>query len=372
MSFNYLWTLKEATKRMYQSFRDDIKNQWEKTDWRILKERDRKYIPVKIKERTRNTINGLVTYKCRDYKYYDEQLKKWVRVCLLDEELELPKYKRTCQDIKNNVIEHFADGKRYVDILHTMKQTKFSTTSISRLFQEYQVNKLNVPKIKLEPNQFIYISIDDGHRKFWKFKRNSGKYSMRLVLFCTDNVNHKLVNKRADVIIRPTKTAIGVKKTAEFIKEQGNRFFENFDQTKIIICGDSAGWIKDVADYLGAQFVLDKFHLVKKLYVGIIAGNKGKYWNEYNTCRNFIENGQYAELIKYMNEILKNHKKLKKQYFKNNKQGIENQGAKWNIGCFTEGNIWHILKEMLGNRTYNINIYIKMVIFKCNQINLKT
>ncbi|WP_338980887.1 hypothetical protein [Spiroplasma endosymbiont of Lasioglossum malachurum] len=230
MSFNYLWTLKEATERMYQSFRDDIKNQWEKTDWRILKERDRKYIPVKIKERTRNTINGLVIYKCRNYKYYDEQLKKWVRVCLLDEELELPKYKITCQDIKNNVIEHFADGKRYVDILHTMKQTKFSTTSISRLFQEYQVNKLDVPKIKLEPNQFIYISIDDGHRKFWKFKRNSGKYSMRLVLFCTDNVNHKLVNKRADVIIRPTKTAIGVKKTAEFIKEQGNRFFENFEQ----------------------------------------------------------------------------------------------------------------------------------------------
>jgi hypothetical protein len=27
---------------------------------------------------------------------------------------------------------------------------------------------------------------------------------------------------------------------------------------------------------------------------------------------------------------------------------------------------------MLGNRTYNILIYIKMVIFKCNQINLKT
>ncbi|WP_342261267.1 hypothetical protein [Spiroplasma endosymbiont of Notiophilus biguttatus] len=53
---------------------------------KILKERDKKYIPVKIKERTRNTINGLVTYK-----YYDEKWKKWVRVCLLDEELQLPK-----------------------------------------------------------------------------------------------------------------------------------------------------------------------------------------------------------------------------------------------------------------------------------------
>ncbi|WP_338975501.1 hypothetical protein [Spiroplasma endosymbiont of Monopis laevigella] len=66
---------------------------------------------------------------------------------------------------------------------------------------------------------------------------------------------------------------------------------------------------------------------------------------------------------------LDNHKKLKKKYFKNNKQGIENQSAKWNIGCYTETNIWHVLKEMLGNRTYNILIYIKMVISKCNKIN---
>lgn len=63
---------------------------------------------------------------------------------------------------------------------------------------------------------------------------------------------------------------------------------------------------------------------------------------------------------------------LKKKYFKNNKQGIVNQGAVWNKGCFTETNIWHILKEMLGNRTYNIFIYIKIVIFKCNKINLET
>lgn len=55
---------------------------------------------------------------------------------------------------------------------------------------------------------------------------------MRLATFYTDNVNHKLENKRVSVIIRKTKTTIGVKKTAEFIKEQGNRFFENFEQAK--------------------------------------------------------------------------------------------------------------------------------------------
>lgn len=50
MSFNYLWTLKEATERMYQSFKYDIKNQWEKTDWRILKERDKNIFQLKLKK----------------------------------------------------------------------------------------------------------------------------------------------------------------------------------------------------------------------------------------------------------------------------------------------------------------------------------
>ncbi|WJG70523.1 hypothetical protein [Spiroplasma ixodetis] len=39
----------------------------------------------------------------------------------------------------------------------------------------------------------------------------------------------------------------------------------------------NAGWIKEVADYLGAQFVLNKFHLIRTLYLGVMAGNKEKY-----------------------------------------------------------------------------------------------
>ncbi|MBP1527295.1 MAG: hypothetical protein H9Q66_05175, partial [Spiroplasma ixodetis] len=63
-----------------------------------------------------------------------------------------------------------------------------------------------------------------------------------------------------------------------------------------------------------------------------MAGNKGKYLKEYNHCKNLINNGQYEQLIHFLYKELDNHKKLKKKYFKNNKQGIENQGAKWNIG----------------------------------------
>ncbi|WP_339041197.1 Mbov_0401 family ICE element transposase-like protein [Spiroplasma endosymbiont of Apeira syringaria] len=373
MDFNYKWTYKEQYPKIDKLILEHITKKWEKWDWRIKNTRDKKkYKIVDYQYRKRKTLYGVVTYKRRIYEYFDEELQKWIRVCLVDEILKLPKYKRIGEDIEDTIIENFADGKIYRDICVICKKAGISVSSVHRVFKNFEIVEANPIKVKLEKNQPIFVAIDDGHRKFWNFKRKGIKHSMRLIVTYTDNINHKVQNKRVKAIIRPTKTKIGVKKTAEFVKEHCQKFYENIEQAKIIICGDSAGWIKEVADYLGAQFVLDKFHLIRTLYLGIMAGNKGKYWQEYDTCKNLINNGEYDELINYLYKELDNHKKLKKQYFKNNKQGIENQGAKWNIGCFTETNIWHVLKEMLGNKTYNILIYIKMVIFKCNKINLET
>ncbi|WP_375317956.1 Mbov_0401 family ICE element transposase-like protein [Spiroplasma endosymbiont of Virgichneumon dumeticola] len=240
-----------------------------------------RYKIVDYQYRTRKIIYGMITYKRRIYEYFDEKLQKWIRVCLVDEILELPKYKRIGEDIKQTAIEYFADGKRYRDICDILKKSDISLSTVHRFFKHLIVVEENGKKVKLEPNQPIFVAIDDGHRKFWTFKRKAGKYYMRLVTWYTDNINHKLVNKRVKTIIRPNKTKIGVKKTAEFIKEYGKIFFENFEQAKIIICGDSAGWIKYVAYFFGAEFVLDKFHLIITLYLGITAGNKDKYLQEY-------------------------------------------------------------------------------------------
>ncbi|WP_425381705.1 Mbov_0401 family ICE element transposase-like protein [Spiroplasma endosymbiont of Polydrusus pterygomalis] len=373
MSFKYKWNFREEYLKIDKLILEHITKKWEKWDWRIKNTRDKKkYKIVDYQYRTRKTIYGLVSYKRRIYQYFNEKLQKLVRVCLVDKILGLPKYKRIGEDIEQTIIEYFADGKRYRDIWDIIKKANISLSTIHRVFKNLEVFEANPKKVKLETNQPIFVAIDDGHKKFWNFKRKGTKHSMRLITTYTDNINHKVQNKRVKAIIRPTRTAIGVKNTAEFIKEHCQKFYENIEQAKIIICGDSAGWIKDVADYLGAEFVLDKFHLIRTLYLGIMAGNKGKYVKEYNHCKNLINNGQYDELIYYLYKELANHKKLKKQYFKNNKQGIVNQSEKWNIGTFTETNIWHVLKEMIANRTYSIFIYLKMVIFKCNQINLKT
>ena len=51
-----------------------------------------------------------------------------------------------------------------------------------------------IKQIKLEPNQFIYVSIDNGHQKFLKFKRNYDKYLMRLVFYFLFLLAKKITN----------------------------------------------------------------------------------------------------------------------------------------------------------------------------------
>ncbi|WP_342276391.1 hypothetical protein [Spiroplasma endosymbiont of Nebria brevicollis] len=195
---------------------------------------------------------------------------------------------------------------------------------------------------------------------------------MRLLVFCTGKKkNGKLINKRATCKIRLTKTKIGADKTAQLIKKYGNLFYENFDQANLIVCGDSAQWIRKTANILNAKFILDKFHAFHVLYLGIMVGRRkdkiAKFHYEY--AQNLFTKGEYDELIDFLQSLTLKYKKLKVGYFINAKEGVFNQALVENIGCFTETNIKQILKHMIGSRTYNIDMYTKMVNFKCYKIN---
>ncbi len=183
--------------------------------------------------------------------------------------------------------------------------------------------------------------------------------------------NGKLINKRAACKIRVSKTEIGAEKTAKLIEKYGNLYFENFDQANLIICGDSAKWIRKTAEILNAKFILDKFHAFHVLFLGIMAGRRKNKIAQlhYEYAQNLFSKGQYYELINFLNSLTLKYQKLKVGYFINAKNGILNQSLVENIGCFTETNIKQILKYMIGSRTYNIDMYTKMVDFKCYQIN---
>ncbi|WP_342276188.1 UPF0236 family transposase-like protein [Spiroplasma endosymbiont of Nebria brevicollis] len=203
------------------------------------------------------------------------------------------------------ILKYFTDGKRYRDICDTFIEDLISNSTVCRKFQW---PKINIPKIPLELKQTLYINIDDGHRKF-KFNdkhnsKNCKKCSMRLLVFCTGKKkNGKLINKRATCKIRLTK--IGADKTAQLIKKYGNLFYENFDQANLIVCGDSAQWIRKTANILNAKFILDKFHAFHVLFLGIMGGRKkdkiAKFHYEY--AQNLFAKGQYDELIVFFTII---------------------------------------------------------------------
>ncbi len=356
----------KQTQELFKQIDDKL---WNECDKSIYK-------PYRFRKRKLKTKKGLLTYKRRICIYYNQETQKIEFISLLDVYLGVKKYSKLAPDVIKQILKYFTDGKRYRDICDTFINDLISINTVCRTYKKFELSKTNIPKIKLETNQVLYINIDDGHRKF-KFNdkhsnKNCKKCSMRLLVMCTGKKkNGKLINKRAACKIRVSKTEIGAEKTAKLIEKYGNLYFENFDQANLIICGDSAKWIRKTAEILNAKFILDKFHAFHVLFLGIMAGRRKNKIAQlhYEYAQNLFSKGQYYELINFLNSLTLKYQKLKVGYFINAKNGILNQSLVENIGCFTETNIKQILKYMIGSRTYNIDMYTKMVDFKCYQIN---
>lgn len=159
MSFNYKWNFREQYAKIDKLILEHFKNKWEKWDWRIKNTRDKKkYKIVDYQYRTRKTMYGLVTYKRRTYEYFDEKLKKLVHVCLVDEMLELPKYKRIGEDVEQTIIEYFADGKRYPDICVICKKAGISVSTVHRVFKNLKVIEANSEKVKLQKKSTYFCN----------------------------------------------------------------------------------------------------------------------------------------------------------------------------------------------------------------------
>ncbi|BDT04966.1 Mbov_0401 family ICE element transposase-like protein [Spiroplasma ixodetis] len=334
------------------------------------------YKSYRFRKRKLKAKKGLLNYKRRICTHYNPKTQKKEFVSLLDNYLGVKKYSKLAPNVIKQILKYFADDKKYRDVCDTFIEDLISNSTVCRTYQKFKLPKVNIPKIVLQPNQTLYINIDDGHRKF-KFNekhntKNCKKCSMRLIVFCTGKKkNGKLINKRAACKIRVSKTEIGAEKTAKLIEKYGNLFFENFEQANLVVCGDSAKWIRKTATILNAKFILDKFHAFHVLFLGIMTGRrKNKIAKlHYQNAINLFEKGQYYELIDFLQSLTLQYKKLKVGYFINAKDGVLNQALVENIGCFTETNIKQILKKMIGDRTYNIDMYTKMVNFKCYQIN---
>lgn len=297
---------------------------------------------------------------------------------LLDKELHIKKYKRIYKDVYDHVINFLGDGKRYRDIKDTLPQTNISLMTISRIFQNHHLKYQIINKINVSDNETIYINLDDCFMNF--NKKNKTTYKFRMISFNTGlNKTYEkkptLVNKRIAVIINK----IGVKdieeKYVDFIWEKLNQYY-NFENAKIVIGGDGALWIKNIAKWFGANYVLDRWHALKLLWAEY-KPNVGKrklklvrdnYLN-YIQAKEYFLNGNYDQLINFLEKT--DATKATLSIFKANKDGIINQNKNWNIGVSAESDVFHFVKSLKGHgsKMYNHKTYSNMVNYKIAKFN---
>ena len=234
----------------------------------------------------------------------------------------------------------------------------------------------------MSDNQNLYINIDDC---FLTAKINSKGVGFRIrpLSFNTGLKNGKLQNKRITFTI--TKKSEDKKKsyylqrknTVQWIKNELNKFYENWENANLIVAGDGANWITALSKNMKSKQILSRFHFIQNARNSFLLINNNNYryvdfisyknfWNAIN--KNDVDSAIFV-LENYLKKLQKQNKYLGKiaktkifiNYIKNNYFAVQNYSQNWNIGCSAESDVYHLVKQTISGRTYNSQILSNIV-----------
>ncbi|PPE04337.1 hypothetical protein EELLY_v1c03820 [Entomoplasma ellychniae] len=330
----------------------------ERLDYELLIKRDkRRYKLIRLAKRC--IVSEFGYLKINRRVYFDNFDKKYVK--LLDVHLNLNKYVKIDPDLKAKIEDQLGSGKKYKDIIDMFPNAHLSLMTISRIFKSVENDKKRnevTKKVLLKNNQVVYIFVDDAFlnvdrfrsKKRWKYNRGKDT-KVRVISFCTGydkktlNLKRKkLANKRNTFLIGKNEN-ISTEALSFKIYELGCNFYENFDNAHLVVGGDGATWIKNLANYLEADYILDRYHAVRELKKVFLNNSIKNSETLFKTALSYFYKGMYEELIQIL-EIFACNSILK--YFKNNVKGIENQNKTWNIGVSAESVVSGLVKSTLG------------------------
>ena len=354
-------------------FINNYKNKIKNFDNYFFKIRDKKrFLVAKKCNRTVITEFGKVTYNRRIY--YDKVKKDYI--CFTDKYFNINKRAKITNDFKNEIIKNIGKGKRYQDIKDEYKYSDISIMSISNIIKNAKLKLINLPKIKLLENQKLYINMDDCFINLINENFDKVTYRIRIISFNTGlnkskyQIKDTLINKRICFWFDKLSNKIKNEKFVNFVKNKINDYYELINN-EIIIGGDGAWWIKNVAKKLNAKYVLDKFHAIKDLWRTFIFDSSFGKFDKYIHAKKLFYNGEASELLIFLKQNTKKVDVL--SYFNNNAEGIYYQNEDWNIGVSAESDVFHLVKSIKGNgaKIYNYKTFNNMLIARANLINSK-
>lgn len=347
------------------------KNKYDKTKFKLIQRRQKvlfnpfgkSYLPLRIYKNLETNEN----------------------ICPVKQAIGIPKYKNCTNNLTLFIIKQIHKGKRQCDIKDMLPYCGISNQTYSNIIKNTKI-EIQLPINKYEVKDYLHIDMDDCFEYLANEQGIIEKYCIRIFNYYTHKINvyknrNQLRNKTLAYIIFKPSDNITQDKVYEFIYTTSinhyniklNYLTDIFWQNNnLIIAGDGALWIRAMAKWFGGKYVLDCFHGISYLWKAFI-NVKGKKkadtnWpNYFDTSFNF-KNGNYNELI---NILKPNVNEKTYNYFKNNEQGIINQGKDWNIGCHAESTVSHLVKSLkgYGAKSYNYKTFVNMLNTRVAHIN---
>ncbi len=242
--------------------------------------------------------------------------------------------------ITNSLIKkiiNFCYEVKYGSSISRMFGKVVSVSSVNLILKRLNVdNEIYNFKTLASNQNYINLAVDDSFHRVVENKKTY-KVKNRMLVLYLGKKDGKVYGKTNILEVRKINSAgFSIEQLAQIVKDIISEVYNK--NLKIIVYGDGAKWIRNLSKTLDAIYILDKFHLLKKLSDLVSLKNNNslnrflfeqKFPKLYQRLLNFFEQNQsdkvvseLRQIIKYLQAILEKHHLL----FTKIRQKIEEAG----------------------------------------------
>ncbi|WP_341513408.1 Mbov_0401 family ICE element transposase-like protein [Mesomycoplasma ovipneumoniae] len=242
--------------------------------------------------------------------------------------------------ITNSLIKkiiNFCYEVKYGTSLCRMFGNVISVGSINLILKRLNVdNEIYNFKTLASNQNYINLAVDDSFHRVVENKKTC-KIKNRMLVLYLGKKDGKVYGKTNILEVRKVNSAgFSIDQLAQIVKDIISEVYNK--NLKIIVYGDGAKWIRTLSKKLDAIYILDKFHLIKKLSDLVSLKNNNslnrflfeeKFPKLYQKLLNYFEQNQSDKVVLELRQIIKYLQTVLGKYpllFSKIKQKIEEAG----------------------------------------------
>ncbi len=319
-----------------------------------IEEEDKKFLE-KINQIKGQGLHSKIKRKLKtEYGKIEIEVNRyWKKVSIGDENVEVIAQKKVIfysdffkelvqkgKTITNSLIKkiiNFCYEVKYGTSLCRMFGNVISVGSINLILKRLNVdNEIYNFKTLASNQNYINLAIDDSFHRVVE-NRKTYKVKNRMLVLYLGKKDGKVYGKTNILEVRKVNSeGFSIDQLAQIVKDIISEVYNK--NLKIIVYGDGAKWIRTLSKKLDAIYILDKFHLIKKLSDLVSLKNNNslnrflfeeKFPKLYQKLLNYFEQNQSDKVVLELRQIIKYLQTVLGKYpllFSKIKQKIEEAG----------------------------------------------